>query len=151
MMDALITIMVEKSEVLTQDVSRVRKILDSFLPTLASRNRNNVVILVNGYDDDSRELFLIAEVRTWFHRLFDAVPELFFWMDMHQQRLPFYALMMGEPVRGNGGTTVSSGDMGKFMLWGYTNLNEFCARHNFDATPSNSHILSCLKGDERQP
>ena len=146
MTDALVTIMVEKGEILNEDVSRVRQILNSFIPQLFDRNRNGVVILINGYDEDSRDLYRVAEVRTWYHRLFDAVPEFFFWMDMRQKRLAFYALMMGEPQRVDGGTTVSAEDMRKFMVWGHTKLNIFCQAHGLDPSPSNDHIKQCLTG-----
>src|SRR5215831_20778651 len=77
-MGAPVTIMISREEIVSEDVSRVRTILNTFVPTLVERNRNRVTIMVEGYNDDPRELFLINEVRKWFHHLFDAVPELFF-------------------------------------------------------------------------
>lgn len=60
---APVTILISKDEIVSVNASRVREILDSFVPTLIDRNRNRVTIMVNGYDDDSRQLFLIGEVR----------------------------------------------------------------------------------------
>ncbi|HXG28298.1 MAG TPA: chlororespiratory reduction 6 domain-containing protein [Nevskiales bacterium] len=138
-------ILVEAAEVLTCDTRHVRKTLDSLIPKHMGDNRNGVVILINGYDDDPQELFLIPEVRKWFHSLFDNVPDLFFWMNMGSGRLMFYALMMGKPIRIHGGTTIRSEDMRKFLKWGFYQLNIFCKRHGIDPEPSNQHILECLK------
>ena len=101
-MNTPVTILVSKDEIVSENVSGVRGILDSFVPILIDRNRNRVTIMINGYDTDSRELFLINEVRKWFHHLFDIVPELFFWLDMRPPWLTFYATMFGTPVRVQG-------------------------------------------------
>jgi hypothetical protein len=143
--DAAATILITKEEILIRDVSHVRSILDSFIPTLVERNRNGVEILITDYDDDERELFLIPEVRPWFHRLFDVIPDLFFWMDMSNGRLLLYALMMRSPVRVEGGTTIIPEDMQEFLTWGFSHLNVFCKMHDFDPEPSNQHINTCIK------
>ena len=140
-----VTIAVNKNEVLALDTSRVRRILDDFMPELADRNRNGVVILVNGYEDDPRELVIIPEVRAWFNRIFEVVPEIFFWMDLRPPYLTFYAIMASTPIRRDGGKTLSADDIKKFMVWGYTSLNRFCAAHNLDRGPSNAHVLTCLQ------
>lgn len=139
-------IQVRKEDVLFQDTSDVRDILDSFVPTLLDRNRNAITVHLNGYNDDSRELFFIPEVRTWFHRLFDTIPDLFFWMSMMDECLPLYALMMFKPVRVEGGSVIRPEDMQKFLVWGFNGLNEFCDKHDLDPNPSNKHITNCLKG-----
>lgn len=144
MTDTLVKILVNKEDVLAQDSSGVRRVLDSFIPHLLDRNRNSVEILVNGYNNDQRELYLIPEVRTWFHRLFDITPDLFYWMDMRDDRLLLYALMMRSPVRVKGGATIKPEDMQEFLLWGFSQLNEFCNNYNLDPTPSNLHITECV-------
>jgi hypothetical protein len=103
--------------------------------------------MVNGYNDDPRELFLINEVRKWFHHLFDAAPELFFWMDMSRPWLTFYAIMFGTPVRQKGGTTTSSEDFQRFLIWGYQNLNTFCSAHSISADSSNEHIRRAITSE----
>lgn len=139
-----VTITVNKYEILRLDVSGVRNILDGFPPDLVERNRNGVTILVNGYEDNPRELVIIPEVRLWFHRLFEVVPEIFFWMDLRPPYLTFYAIMASAPVRRDGGTSLSAEDLKNFMLWGYTNLNVFCKAHGFHPGPSNEHIKNCI-------
>jgi hypothetical protein len=57
MTDTPVTILINKEEVLTQDASRERRVLDSFVPLLLEKNRNATAVLVTGYDDDQRELF----------------------------------------------------------------------------------------------
>jgi hypothetical protein len=148
MLDVRSTINVSKAEVLSLDVRGVRRILDSVLADRAEleRNRNNVAIYVLGYDNDSRELYLIPEVRKWFHRLFDEVPELFYWMNMRENFLVFYALMMQRPIKVEGGTIVSPEDMQQFLVWGYERLNLFCAEQRLNADATKSHISACLEG-----
>ncbi len=142
-----VTILISKDEIVSVNASRVREILDSFVPTLIDRNRNRVNIMVNGYDDDSRQLFLIGEVRKWFHHLFDVVPELFFWMDMLPPWLAFYSIMFGTPVRAEGGTTVSKEDSQRFLVWGYQNLNIFCSTHGVSPDLSNEHIRCAIESN----
>ena len=65
-----VTIQISKEAILACDVRQVREILDSFVPNLIERNRNRVEIEIIGYGEDSRELYLINEVRSWFHIFF---------------------------------------------------------------------------------
>jgi hypothetical protein len=129
--------------VLIRDVSRVRRLLDSFLSTLDERNRNAVNVLITDYDDE-RELFLIPEVRQWYQSLFHVIPDLFYWMDMSDGRLFLYSLMMHSPIHVDGGTIIRSEDMQEFLKWGFSHLNMFCRIHNLDPTPSNLHINTCF-------
>jgi hypothetical protein len=85
MTDTPVTILVNREKVLAKDASRVRRVLDSFVPLFLEKNRNNVAVLVTGYNDDKRELCQIPEVRTWFHSLFDITPDLFYWMSDHTE------------------------------------------------------------------
>jgi hypothetical protein len=138
-------ILISKAEVLAQDVSQVRRTLDALMPEGAENNRNGVIVLIDGYNEDGRELYSVPEVKTWFHRLFDAVPELFYWMDMSNGRLLYHALMMRSPIRVEGGTAVSPEDMQQFLRWGFSHLNVFCQRHQFDPASSNEHITACVR------
>jgi hypothetical protein len=139
-----VTILVSKEEILSGDVSRVRSILDSFVPEALENNRNRIIVNVLGYSDDSRELYLIGEVRNWFHCLFDSVPELFFWLNLTQPWLTFYAIMHGTPIRQNEGTTVSREDLEHFLIWGYEQLNQFCNKHSVPVEPSNTHVRNAI-------
>jgi hypothetical protein len=132
-------------EILSNDVSRVRRILDSFMPVLIDRNRNRVELEVSGYEDDSRELFLIDEVRLWFNTFFDSSPDLFFWMNMRSQWMAYYAIMFGTPVRRAGYTTVSSEDLQRFLIWGYKRLNGFCASKDISPDPSTNHVNAAIQ------
>ncbi len=143
--DTTVIILIEKAEVLAQDVSQVRRTLDAFMPEGAESNRNSIIVLINGYDEDGRELYSIPEVRTWFNHLFEAVPELFYWMDMSKGRLLYHALMMRSPIRVKGGTAVSPEEMQQFLMWGFSRLNVFCQRHHFDPASSNEHITACIR------
>ena len=65
-----VTIQISKKAILACNVRQVREILDSFVSDLIERNRNRVEIEIIGYGEDSRELYLINEVRRWFHIFF---------------------------------------------------------------------------------
>ena len=56
-MNTPVTILVSKDEIVSENASGVRGILDSFVPILIDRNRNRVTIMINGYDTDSPGTF----------------------------------------------------------------------------------------------
>lgn len=144
MLQGSTTIRVGQEWILSRNISFVRNLLNTFIPKLLERNRNKVRIEIIGYEQDPRQLFLINEVRAWFHKLFDEIPELFYWMDMSDNYLEFYALMMFTPKRVEGGTILSPEDMQKFLTWGYVNLNEFCAKYAISPDSTNQHISMVL-------
>lgn len=145
-MRAPVTIQISREEIASRDVSRVREILDSFNPVLLERNRNRVQIEIQGFGDDSLELFLINEVRRWFHALFDAVPEIFYWMDMSEQWFTYYTLMFNHPITTEGSTTTSAEGVQRFMLWSFENLNRFCSAHDVSPEPCNQHLKEHAAG-----
>lgn len=61
---------VAKMEVETGDISRLKEFFDMFeaAPDVLSDIRNKLVLGVQGYDDDSREVYEIPEVRNWFSK-----------------------------------------------------------------------------------
>lgn len=74
-----LALLVSKEEVIAQDCSQVLLALKSLLdsPEKAAMFRENVDIGFSGYDEDSRELFEIEEVRNFVYKLNDAFP---FWL-----------------------------------------------------------------------
>jgi len=139
-----LTLIVGKEMVLSRNVQAIRHSLNSYVPDRMEEYRNRVILLIGDYEEDSRDLFLIPEVRAWFHELFLHVPELFFWMDMDNEMLIFYALMHGTPVQKENGVTIASKGLKSFLVWGYANLNNFCAKHKLDVKPTNGHIRKHL-------
>ena len=123
--DGRIYISISKQEIVDKDISRIRGIFDRYITNLKDLSRNNFTIQVTGYNDNHSELFLINEVRAWFHKFFDYVPELFYWISCEEIPLKYYALMFCNPIRVNGGTVVDTEDYQRFLIWGYQNLNIF--------------------------
>jgi len=76
----VIVFMVDIQEVNAMDVSRVRALRQRLCLTkeLAYRCQGKIEIAFYGYDDDSRELFEIDEVRRYIALLDQTFPELFF-------------------------------------------------------------------------
>lgn len=74
-----LALVVSREEVITQDCSQVLSALNSLLdsPEKAAMFKENVDIGFSGYDEDSRELFEIDEVRNFVFKLDDAFP---FWL-----------------------------------------------------------------------
>lgn len=49
-------------------------------PEVARASLGGIDLVVGGYDDDPRELYYIPEVRRWFMRFMDEMPDLFFFL-----------------------------------------------------------------------
>ena len=96
-------------------------VLESWIPELCERNRNRVQFQILGYDEDSRELYDIPEVREYYRELYNRHPGLFYWIDTRSYMLVFLGLMFYPPVRRDGNVpcsemiswpTCGSGSMG---------------------------------------
>lgn len=144
-MRAPVTISVSRDEILEREIRRVREILDSFIPDLVERNRNRIELEVLGYGDDPRELFLVDEVRAWYHKFFQYTPDFFLWMNLRPPWLVFYAIMFGTPIRAAERTSVASEDLQQFLSWGFESLNQFCMSHGIRPDESNEHVAAALR------
>ena len=60
-------IQVSAIDVRSGNTSLVIGILNSFTPNLIEDRRNKVIVEINGYNNDPRELHDIPEVRKFFH------------------------------------------------------------------------------------
>src|ERR1017187_4017731 len=71
----LLLFQIAKIEVDTGDVSRLKDFFQMFeaAPDVLPNMRNKLVLGVQGYDDDSREVYEIPEVRDWFSKAEKAV------------------------------------------------------------------------------
>lgn len=137
-----VVIQVSREAVESGDISRVVAILNSFVPGLCERNRNQVEIEVMGYLDDSRELYEIPEARAYFQKLFAHYPGLFFWINMETHMFNLLAVLLYPLIRVPKGITISPQNMAHFMFKGFTGLNEFCAKHGQDPKPTTAAALA---------
>lgn len=139
-----VTIQISRNEAMHHDTSLVVDILSSFVPALCDRNRNRVQFEVTGYAQDSRELYDVPEVRAYFQHLFQSYPGLFYWIDFRSYMYGFMALMLGTPIRGSGGVTVSSADITAYLSRGFMGLNTFCAEQSISPEPTNKLIKEVI-------
>lgn len=82
----------DEQDVENQEVTTPRAFFDRMRSTkeLAHECQGKVEIMFSGYDDDSRELFEIEEVRAYVAQLDRALPDLFFFVRTEQ---PTFTLM----------------------------------------------------------
>lgn len=83
MNNALYALMVEKEQVLSNDVGGAKKFL-RILDLKEGKNAyGRVVIYIDGYNDVVEELYEIPEVRKWVRRLINEVPHLWYYISRH--------------------------------------------------------------------
>jgi hypothetical protein len=75
--DTLIVILATREEIENQDLSRIEPLLNSLLKSPLDFY-GSVDIVVDGYDNDPRELWEIPEVRSWFQVLDKRWPYWFY-------------------------------------------------------------------------
>ena len=139
-----VSIHVSRAEVEACDTSRASTILASFVPALLDVHRNRIQIEVFGYDQDPRALYDVEEVRSYFKRLYDENPGLFYWIDVDSCMFMFFGLMLYPPHRVPGGVGLTPSDMKDFLLKGYYGLNGFCEKTGARPDKTNVAILAVL-------
>ena len=72
-----------RAEIEAGDVAHASATLHKLLmPGNVKRLKGRLIFGIRGYDDDPRELFEIAEVRTWMEALSQEFPYWFYFMDL---------------------------------------------------------------------
>lgn len=135
-----VTIQIDRSSILACDPDPVARILGSFIPELCERNCGRVQLEVLGYFNDTRELYDIPEVRSYYQALFARIPGLFYWVDSSSHMILLLGLMLYPPQRTPQGVTLSPTDMQQFILRGFQGLNQFCAQHALSPERTNQAI-----------
>src|ERR1700738_2408413 len=75
-----VIVTIPREAVESRDPFPVVDVLESWIPELCERNRNRVQFQILGYDEDSRELYDIPEVREYYRELYNRHPGLFYWI-----------------------------------------------------------------------
>jgi hypothetical protein len=119
-------------------------VLESWIPELCERNRNRVQFQILGYDEDSRELYDIPEVREYYRELYNRHPGLFYWIDTRSYMLVFLGLMFYPPLRRDGKVSLFGDDLLAYLRIGFYGLKIFCARHNLPIEPAKDAVLAGL-------
>ena len=94
-----LALVVSREEVIAQDCSQVLSALNALLdsPERAAMFKENVDIGFSGYDEDSRELFEIEEVRDFVLKLDDAFPFWLFFLTKFGTGLQYVFLCLMPP------------------------------------------------------
>jgi hypothetical protein len=89
-----IVVVIAREEVESQDIRRPLSMLKVFLtsPETARNHFEKIDIVFHGYDDDTRELFEIPEVRNFAFKLDEAFPYWFYFLSKND--LGLQALML---------------------------------------------------------
>jgi len=119
-------------------------VLESWIPELCERNRNRVQFQILGYDEDSRELYDIPEVREYYRELYNRHPGLFYWIDTRSYMLVFLGLMFYPPVRRDGKVSLFGDDLLAYLRLGFYGLKILCARLNLPIDPAKDAVLAGL-------
>ena len=94
-----IVIVIAREEVESQDISRALSMLKAPLstPETAKEHFEKIDIAFHGYDDDTRELFEIPEVRTFVFKLDEAFPYWFYFLSKNDLGLQALVLCFMPP------------------------------------------------------
>lgn len=92
----LLFVVIGRDDVESGDCSQVLKTLNTLIADreTALKFMNRVALSVHGYDADPRELFEIAEVRAFLHKLDQEFPFLFFFLSTDTEALKLLALSL---------------------------------------------------------
>jgi len=94
-----IVIVIARDEVESQDISRALSMLKALLstPETAKEHFEKIDIAFHGYDDDTRELFEIPEVRNFVFKLDEAFPYWFYFLSKNDLGLQALVLCFMPP------------------------------------------------------
>ena len=94
-----VVVTISRDEVNACDVSAAISVLGRFIkgPEIARQMYERVDVSFHGYDQDSRELFEIAEVRDFVYKLDDEFPFWLFFLNKHYLGLQAIALCFLPP------------------------------------------------------
>lgn len=139
-----VSIQVSAFDIRSGNTGWILGILNSFIPNLIEDRRNKVIVEINGYNNDPRELYDISEVRRYFQKLFDDEPGLFYWFDMNSYMFLLFGLMLFKPYRHDGIVELRPEDMQQYLIYGFQGLNQFCKRNGVSPEPTNKLIKDAL-------
>lgn len=101
-------------------------------PTIALASRGRVVIAVEGYDTDSRELWEIPELRRYFQMLDADFPYWFAIADLSSHTLLLIAACLCRVTSAvHGGIQLERHDMGRFFARGFGAMNHVWETHGW--------------------
>ena len=75
----MLVIVVSMQQITSSDISPVKKVIE-LMEKCKLVKRDKVILMFDGYNYDSREIFEIEEIRNWALKLFQAYPYVFLYL-----------------------------------------------------------------------
>jgi len=131
-----------KVEATTCDVSRLKQFFEMFeaAPDMLPRLQGKLILAVQGWNDDKREVYEIPEARKWFANAEQAVLGWGYYLDLEASYTTFHTFFLCTiptkiiGIRRTGKLLdVSRMDGLKFIKKHFSWLNEFAEKHGFSA------------------
>ena len=132
---AFIDIVITREDIETQDTSRVLSILERFRSSkkVAKENLEKVSVSVYGYEEDSRELFEIPEIRAWFSKICEEFPYWFYFLYKGLGSLKLvvfsivpYTVLSRDTEQSMLRVDIDMTELGPLLYRNYLGLNEMC-------------------------
>lgn len=125
-----LVLMSSRAEVEVGDVVHATAALNKLLnPDHAKRLKGRLIFGINGYDDDPRDLWEIAEVRAWMEAVDREFPFWFYFVDLGpRSTLRFIAFCLCRWGKVPDGKLIPPEDLQSFLLMHYAAMNHLAAR-----------------------
>ena len=129
-----IVLMFSRREVLAGDpgpaVARLNALLNS--PEVIWRYRGQVALVVDGYEDDPRELVDVPEVRTFLVRFTQAWPYwAYYFNQVDDSIILLAACLCARRLLGAGQLEIDPDKLGAFLAAGFAGMNAIFDEHGF--------------------
>ncbi len=129
-----VILLISRRQVEQQDLESVLAPLKVFTATRedAWLYKGQMSLVVDGYNDDSRELVDIPEVRRLIQRLADAWPYWGFFLNQVDDSIKiFAACCCGTRYPGQGAVVIDQASLVSLLTKGFDGMNELFDKHNF--------------------
>ena len=129
-----VILLISRRQVEARDIASVLRELKPFLATRedAWLYRGQMALVVDGYNDDPRELVEIAEVRDFLRLLEGRWPYwAFFFNQVDDSLLVFLACVCGEGYPGGGAVQIDLEQLRATLARAFAAMNSVFGRHGF--------------------
>jgi hypothetical protein len=129
-----VLLVISRRQVETCDIGSV---LTELRPLLATREdawlyRNQMAMVVDGYNDDPRELVDIAEVRAFLRALEREWPYwAFFFNQVDDTTIIFLSCLCGAHYPGGGAVEMDMSKLQEVLMRGFGGMNSIFEKHSF--------------------
>lgn len=139
-------VVVSKDEISNQDTEPLLSKFREFETNDLQEKRNKVQLQIDGYSSDSRDLWDIDEVRTFYQKLMDSYDGLFYWLEIDIQSFLLVGLMLYQPVRSGTQATLTNEDIKMYLGRIFGGLNNFCDSRGLTTMETDMKLQAVLSG-----